>query len=124
IRCFKQAVTIGKPAFRVGEGATLESTSVQHLHPSQSVLELHPISADILNRSRPHRAGNQGQVFQPTIPPCHCIRHQLVPVFACSRPHNTGAILLGSRGHPFHAQVQHSAVKVLHQNEVASPTQQ
>ena len=63
---FKQAIAVGKFAFVPIEFDQIAGLAVQRCEPSEDILDLDTVCADILNGCRTDRTGYQAEILQPS----------------------------------------------------------
>ena len=83
----EHAVAVAERAGGGVHGARLAAGQRHRLQVDEHVGELCPVGADVLNRRRSHRAGDQAQVLDAAPAARHGERHQALPVVTGRRRH-------------------------------------
>ena len=86
-------------------------------------LQLHPVSANILDRRSPHGTRNQGQVFQTVESRLQAAFDQSVPVVPGRNPHGDPLALFGENPHVLVALHYDQGIEVSRQHHVTALTQ-
>ena len=88
----------------------------------QAITYFQPISADILDRSGAHRAGNQAKIFQPRPALLQSPLHEIMPVLARAGFDVEGRAIFLEQLLAGDRDVQNKAVKIACQHQIAAAT--
>ena len=86
----EHGIAVAKAALGGTQGKALTGDQIDGVQRFKAVLQLQPISTNVLHRSAAHGAGDQGQILQAGIPVVKCPGDQIVPVFPRTGLNNEG----------------------------------
>jgi cyclic-di-GMP-binding protein len=116
-------IAVAKAALRRIQGEQLAGEQVDGVQRMKAVLQLHPISTDVLHRRCAHGAGNQGQVFQAGVAVVQRPCDQGVPVDAGARLDHPVFVGLCRQAHARHLDFEHQRLDVTGEHNVAAAAQ-
>jgi len=122
-RMFENAVAIGKVAFGAAENPRLAAVQINGAQRVKIIAGLCAICANILHRRRAHRAGNQGQVFQPTPAVFQRPHHKVMPVLAGGCAHQPGFVIFRDQRLAHQFDLDHQRVEIAAQEKIAAAAQ-
>ena len=120
----KAAVAIAQAALVGRQREERAAAAVENGYALQHLAQFAPVRADVLHRCRPHRAGNQRQIFQAADAASQRGAHEIVPRLAGARGDAPRSSRKPLEGHPAQAQQQRQARQPRAQNEVGTAADQ
>ena len=115
-------VAVAKSALRRIERKNLAGLQVDRIERIKPVLQLHPISTDVLHRRGAHGARNQGHVFQAGPALSQAPGHQIVPIFTSTDLHNPMPIRLRGQATACNLHLEHQWLDITGEHQIAAPT--